>query len=132
MEPGFRKSVLPSIRAEAATWGNERTSVAVQADDQSNLKPSQPDNGAVDPGLAANDQDVVYDHIRSDVLDAEIDTLFPRIKHYQFGGHTMTGQVQKLDKLSINGTDVKPQVSLLRSEERRVGKECRSRWSPYH
>ena len=22
--------------------------------------------------------------------------------------------------------------SLLRSEERRVGKECRSRWSPYH
>ena len=23
-------------------------------------------------------------------------------------------------------------VSWLRSEERRVGKECRSRWSPYH
>ena len=23
-------------------------------------------------------------------------------------------------------------VQLLRSEERRVGKECRSRWSPYH
>ena len=23
-------------------------------------------------------------------------------------------------------------VFLLRSEERRVGKECRSRWSPYH
>ena len=23
-------------------------------------------------------------------------------------------------------------VMLLRSEERRVGKECRSRWSPYH
>src|SRR3712207_9576678 len=23
-------------------------------------------------------------------------------------------------------------ASLLRSEERRVGKECRSRWSPYH
>ena len=25
-----------------------------------------------------------------------------------------------------------PFVGLLRSEERRVGKECRSRWSPYH
>ena len=25
-----------------------------------------------------------------------------------------------------------PKVRLLRSEERRVGKECRSRWSPYH
>src|SRR5256885_16873937 len=25
-----------------------------------------------------------------------------------------------------------PPAQLLRSEERRVGKECRSRWSPYH
>ena len=24
------------------------------------------------------------------------------------------------------------EYNLLRSEERRVGKECRSRWSPYH
>ena len=23
-------------------------------------------------------------------------------------------------------------IALVRSEERRVGKECRSRWSPYH
>ena len=23
-------------------------------------------------------------------------------------------------------------LGLIRSEERRVGKECRSRWSPYH
>ena len=28
--------------------------------------------------------------------------------------------------------DVDPKPSDLRSEERRVGKECRSRWSPYH
>ena len=27
---------------------------------------------------------------------------------------------------------VKMDFSDLRSEERRVGKECRSRWSPYH
>ena len=26
----------------------------------------------------------------------------------------------------------RPRLLLLRSEERRVGKECRSRWSPYH
>jgi len=25
-----------------------------------------------------------------------------------------------------------PQGGFVRSEERRVGKECRSRWSPYH
>ena len=24
------------------------------------------------------------------------------------------------------------QIEITRSEERRVGKECRSRWSPYH
>ena len=29
-----------------------------------------------------------------------------------------------------NNLDTKPY--LVRSEERRVGKECRSRWSPYH
>src|ERR1035437_11034825 len=29
--------------------------------------------------------------------------------------------------------EVRPDVSaIIRSEERRVGKECRSRWSPYH
>ena len=28
--------------------------------------------------------------------------------------------------------DVQNPEQVLRSEERRVGKECRSRWSPYH
>src|SRR3712207_7413867 len=28
--------------------------------------------------------------------------------------------------------DAKPEGFVPRSEERRVGKECRSRWSPYH
>ena len=27
---------------------------------------------------------------------------------------------------------IKSAYSMIRSEERRVGKECRSRWSPYH
>ena len=31
----------------------------------------------------------------------------------------------------VKGKQVKPRRSS-RSEERRVGKECRSRWSPYH
>src|SRR5437879_10277794 len=29
-------------------------------------------------------------------------------------------------------TELERQVGIERSEERRVGKECRSRWSPYH
>ena len=27
---------------------------------------------------------------------------------------------------------LKEKIEAIRSEERRVGKECRSRWSPYH
>ena|SRR2546426_1080393 len=32
----------------------------------------------------------------------------------------------------ICGVSRKARFKVLRSEERRVGKECRSRWSPYH
>jgi len=35
------------------------------------------------------------------------------------------------NSISIQITNEK-QVIVKRSEERRVGKECRSRWSPYH
>ena len=34
--------------------------------------------------------------------------------------------------LAIKGMDYIIQEVRSRSEERRVGKECRSRWSPYH
>src|SRR2546430_16007391 len=38
----------------------------------------------------------------------------------------------KADEIAvIRAHGVTPQVQI-RSEERRVGKECRSRWSPYH
>ena len=42
-----------------------------------------------------------------------------------------------IDKNGIPLTDETIEIcknadSVLRSEERRVGKECRSRWSPYH
>ena len=35
-------------------------------------------------------------------------------------------------KIFHSGGYVSEKCFLLRSEERRVGKECRSRWSPYH
>ena len=46
---------------------------------------------------------------------------------YRFG--QMKESVKKARR-SITNDDVKSESS--RSEERRVGKECRSRWSPYH
>ena len=33
---------------------------------------------------------------------------------------------------TIASTEAEPPALYARSEERRVGKECRSRWSPYH
>ena len=50
--------------------------------------------------------------------------------------------VEKFTFESANGTKIevpffqdtftRKEMKKLRSEERRVGKECRSRWSPYH
>ena len=38
-------------------------------------------------------------------------------------------QIDTFENIDITSTDLK---NWKRSEERRVGKECRSRWSPYH
>src|SRR5256885_5843703 len=40
----------------------------------------------------------------------------------------MTSKAQNVDPETV----VKGITAQMRSEERRVGKECRSRWSPYH
>ena len=40
----------------------------------------------------------------------------------------LTTEIHKGSKVSIAAAC----FSIYRSEERRVGKECRSRWSPYH
>ena len=47
---------------------------------------------------------------------------------------TWTGQVGDIVGTTANGTGTDgEQLNVeARSEERRVGKECRSRWSPYH
>src|ERR1039458_7277368 len=39
---------------------------------------------------------------------------------------------QRHDALIVNAQPRVTGMTLFRSEERRVGKECRSRWSPYH
>ena len=43
------------------------------------------------------------------------------------------GEIRKLiSMLESHGVKRLPSQKEWRSEERRVGKECRSRWSPYH
>ena len=46
----------------------------------------------------------------------------------RFGGT----QVQALSNVSFSVEEGEYVAIMGRSEERRVGKECRSRWSPYH
>ena len=83
--------------------------------------------------------------------------LYPPLKEFlTHQGYEVKGEVEHCDviavrgdepvvvvelKLSLNLTVVLQAVDRLqisdivyigRSEERRVGKECRSRWSPYH
>ena len=41
-----------------------------------------------------------------------------------------TGKI--IDQIWTGINSAKILIAELRSEERRVGKECRSRWSPYH
>ena len=48
--------------------------------------------------------------------------LIPAYKDYLWGGTRLKDEWGKRTELE----------TLTRSEERRVGKECRSRWSPYH
>ena len=47
---------------------------------------------------------------------------------------TMAGDDRALilGSRSADGVEPLDEAEQLRSEERRVGKECRSRWSPYH
>ena len=52
-------------------------------------------------------------------------------------GTSKTNLVNNIQLSKMNSSSVQKQLKAAgidtnRSEERRVGKECRSRWSPYH
>ena len=44
----------------------------------------------------------------------------------------LTENIKRSEEDVENVLDIVSDILQLRSEERRVGKECRSRWSPYH
>src|SRR2546422_10757027 len=48
------------------------------------------------------------------------------------GRSTLTLKIDGLDPATLFSPDTSVALVSARSEERRVGKECRSRWSPYH
>ena len=63
------------------------------------------------------------------IVDVSILQFFPAVvKNYLVPEVANSYNASVLVLLAFIGGFVK----LIRSEERRVGKECRSRWSPYH
>ena len=61
---------------------------------------------------------------------AELDRIFKRIYEDDING---TISHERFLKLSAEyEAEQKELTEFVRSEERRVGRECRSRWSPYH
>ena len=55
------------------------------------------------------------------------ENIFPIIKKWLYSDHDIF-----IREVVSNACDAITKLKKLRSEERRVGKECRSRWSPYH
>ena len=76
-------------------------------------------------------------HVRQSLIDPLFEAL-----GWDVGNTTMTApryrEVILEDSLEVEGQQKAPDYTFRvgtlarRSEERRVGKECRSRWSPYH
>ena len=55
------------------------------------------------------------------------------VKMIQNLGNRMEARIEKIQQMfNKDLEELKNKQTEMRSEERRVGKECRSRWSPYH
>ena len=57
-------------------------------------------------------------------------STFKVLFYVKKGSEKPNGNLPLMCRITVDG-EIK-QFSCKRSEERRVGKECRSRWSPYH
>src|SRR5256885_15325804 len=99
--------------------------------------------------LTIRDQKVVLDSELARIYGVPTRTLnqalrrnkkrFPRDFAFQLSGGEYEAIRSQIVIASSVAQDIRSQVvtasvarSMRRSEERRVGKECRSRWSPYH
>src|SRR2546421_8995092 len=67
--------------------------------------------------------------LHSTGLASAVRTELYALRHRLWALHLLGTERSFSAPLSLTETGV---AAALRSEERRVGKECRSRWSPYH
>src|SRR5256885_942078 len=85
-------------------------------------------------GLASCLLAVLARHLAFHALDVEVDAREELVLGHGVGGQQFLA-VLACDRAlpDVEGAVLQALLDLFdRSEERRVGKECRSRWSPYH
>ena len=96
--------------------------------DMSKSKPKQQSS------TIALNRKVKHDYFIEEKFEAGISLMGWEIKSLREGRVNLTDTYVflKNGEAFLIGTNISPLPSASRSEERRVGKECRSRWSPYH
>ncbi|MCW6659791.1 endo-alpha-N-acetylgalactosaminidase family protein [Aerococcaceae bacterium NML191292] len=100
------------IRLKLSGLNNQITRVAIIADNQEGITPDAPPaNNPEETGPTIDDASAQYDTIASDVLTAQIDQLFPRVREYRVGDNVLPGQVQANNVVKINGHVVTPTVA---------------------
>ena len=93
----------------------------------------EPDVARNKVAIAVNDKREIFETDDVDSpwrLSAKLKRIFRFIETNMNAG----ADLAKVEYAAVNGmlSTLDPHSILMRSEERRVGKECRSRWSPYH
>ena len=110
----------------AVNWSTERVRDLWNNDRQASAHYQVEANGTI--GQIVNDSDTAWHAANADINARSIG-----IEHANIGG---PNRWQISDKTIEEGAHLTAAIcrfyKLGRSEERRVGKECRSRWSPYH
>ena len=71
-------------------------------------------------------------HRRKNERELRLFLSSPRVRLVNIDDETAERYALVLNGLRSAGTPIPTNDVWIRSEERRVGKECRSRWSPYH
>ena len=91
-------------------------------------------------GLVKEGAETIQEDYQDAVMDSAIIGAAQRVEHYEIAGYgtakefaRLLGEDEHVSLLEQTLNEEKQtDEKLTRSEERRVGKECRSRWSPYH
>ena len=81
----------------------------------------------IDIKLVRDNPKLVKDNIKKKFQDDKL----PLVEKLRKKDEDWRKLKYQADKLRADRNKVSKQINQ-RSEERRVGKECRSRWSPYH